>query len=679
MGDFEQWRDDAEVFGETSTVVSENPAINAEIPAVESEPAENAENEETAENAESEEIAENEISATKIVETVEVALPLPVAEKEIEAAQDVSVKELGRGHREKQVSTRLKDFVLHTVHDKDDPLEVTVEFTDDINYPLSDYLDSSRFSQSHRALLAAITAGTEPTLFRDAVVYEVWCDAMKVEIGALELNKTWDLVKLPPGKRAIGCKWVYKIKYRSDGTIERYKARLVILGNNQQEGVDYTETFAPVIKITTIRVFLGVAAAKKWELHQMDVHNAFLHGDLEEEVYMKPPPGFRNDDPTLVCQLRKSLYGLKQAPRCWFAKLRDALKKYGFLQSYADYSLFSRTKGSSEMYVLVYVDDLIIGGNDSSAIAEFKKYLGQCFHMKDLGPLKYFLGIEVARNPEGIFLCQRKYTLDIIGEVGLLGAKPVAQPIGQQHKLALSDSPLLGSPEKYRRLVGRLIYLNATRPDLTYHVHVLSQFMQFPRFDHWDAALRVVRYLKGTPGQGILLSSACEMKLHGWCDSVWGGCPLTRRSISGWFVTLGDSPVSCKSKKQDIVSHSSAEAEYRCMSKTLDELKWLHQLLNSFGVKHDGPMDLHCDNQAALYIAANPVFHERTKHVEMDCHSVRDAVQDGTIVTRKVKTTDQLADVFTKALGCREFELIMSKLGTRNLHSTKFQLGGVLD
>ncbi|CAA7037673.1 unnamed protein product [Microthlaspi erraticum] len=317
------------------------------------------------------------------------------------------VEELGRGYREKKVSTRLKDFVLNTVVDPNDPTEVTVAFEDevDVEYPLSHYLDSSKFSPSHRAFLAAITAGAEPTLFGDVVVYEVWRGAMKVEIEALDENHTWDLVKLPAGKRAIGCKWVYKIKYRAYGSIKRYKARLVVLGNRQEEGVDFKETFAMVINMTTVIIFLGVAAAKKWELHQMDVHNAFLHGDLEEEVYMKPPPGFKTNDPTLVCRLRKSLYGLKQAPRCWFAKLRDALKKFGFAQSYSDYSLFSRTRGSSELYVLVYVDDFIIGGNDPAEIVEFKAYLSTCFHMKDLGKLKYFLGIEVARNPECIFLC----------------------------------------------------------------------------------------------------------------------------------------------------------------------------------------------------------------------------------------------------------------------------------
>lgn len=264
------------------------------------------------------------------------------------------------------------------------------------------------------------------------------------------------------------------------------------------------------------------------------------------------------------------------------------------------------------------------------------------------------------------FFCQRKYTLDIITETGLLGAKPAMTPVEQQHTLALASGPLLDEPESYRRLVGRLVYLLATRPDLTYSVHILSQFMQNPRQEHWDSALRVVRYLKGTPGQGILLKSESDLMLHGWCDADYAGCRLTRRSVGAWFITLGSSPISWKAKKQGVVSRSSAESEYRSMSLAVGELQWLRDVLIDLGINQTQPMDLHCDNQAALYIASNPVFHERTKHIERDCHTVRDAIQDGTIVTGKVDSKEQLADVFTKALGRREFEYLVGKLGIYN-------------
>ncbi|PNX91594.1 putative copia-type protein [Trifolium pratense] len=289
--------------------------------------------------------------------------------------------------------------------------------------------------------------------------------------------------------------------------------------------------------------------------------------------------------------------------------------------------------------------------------------------MKDLGSLRYFLGIEVARNSTGLFLCQRKYALDIISESGLLGAKPVGFPLEQNHQLSLVGGQPISDPGRYRRLVGRLIYLSVTRPELSYSVHTLAQFMQNPKQEHWDAALRVVRYLKGNPGQGILLRADCDLQISAWCDSDWASCPLTRRSLTGWFVLLGHSPISWKTKKQHTVSRSSAEAEYRAMAATTCELKWLKALLSSLGVAHDLPMKLYCDSQAALHIAANPIFHERTKHIEIDCHFVRNEVVSGNITTKHVSSQTQLADILTKALGKKQFDYFLCKLGIQNLHA----------
>ncbi|KAG7577529.1 Integrase catalytic core [Arabidopsis thaliana x Arabidopsis arenosa] len=542
--------------------------------------------------------------------------------------------------------------------------------------PETEVLGKGKRAKFPPAYLLAITSGTEPYSYKEAILDENWRNAVSDEIVSLEDLGTWTVEDLPPGKKALGCKWVFRLKYKSDGTLERHKARLVVLGNNQTEGIDYSETFAPVAKMVTIRTFLQQVASMDWEVHQMDVHNAFLHGDLDEEVYIQFPPGFRPDDKSKVCRLRKALYGLKQAPRCWFAKLTTALKEYGFTQDISDYSLFTLERQGTRLHVLVYVDDLIITGSTLAIINEFKQYLSACFYMKDLGVLRYFLGIEVARSPTGIYLCQRKYAIDIISETGLLGVKPVSHPLEQNHKLGLASGNTISDPARYRRLVGRLIYLGTTRPELSYAIHILSQFMHDPKSAHWDAALRVVRYLKSSPGQGILLRANTTLVLTGWCDSDFGKCPLTQRSLTGWFIQLGGSPISWKTKKHDVVSRSSAEAEYRAMADTVSELLWLRALLPALGIKCDAPIILYSDSLSAISLAKNPVYHARTKHVGRDVHFVRDEIINGTIATKHVKTTSQLADIMTKALGKREFEAFILKLGICNLHTPA--CGGVL-
>ncbi|GKV50509.1 hypothetical protein SLEP1_g57212 [Rubroshorea leprosula] len=357
----------------------------------------------------------------------------------------------------------------------------------------------------------------EPSNYSQAVKDENWRQAMETEIKALEDNQTWILTELPEGKVPIGCKWVYKIKYKTNGTIERYKARLVAKGFTQQEGLDYHETFAPVAKLVTLRCLLAVAANQNWSLHQLDVQNAFLHGDLHEEVYMKIPLGFSRQGENRVCKLQKSLYGLKQASHNGFAKLSSALLEVGFLSSPVDPSLFTRINGAVKMFVLVGV--LVLHGNDVAVISFLKSFLHSRFHMKDLGILKYFLGIEVARSSKGIFLNQRKYILDILSDSGYMGCKPRAFPMEQNIKLDTSSSELLSNPSLYRRLIGRLLYLTVTRPDITYAVNLLSQFMHEPRQPHLDVVIRVLRYLKSTPGHGLLLPASGTLQLTAYCDS----------------------------------------------------------------------------------------------------------------------------------------------------------------
>ncbi|KAK1412293.1 hypothetical protein QVD17_33424 [Tagetes erecta] len=536
-------------------------------------------------------------------------------------------------------------------------------------HPLAHFISYDKFTNSHKAFLAAITSNDEPKHYKQAVKNPKWREAMQNEIKALQANGTWSLEKLPEGKRAIDSKWVYKIKYKPSGEVERYKARLVAKGFTQLEGIDYHETFAPVAKLVTIRTLLAVAVKKGWHIHQLDVNNAFLHGDLHEDVYMKIPQGFSKEDDDRVCKLKKSLYGLKQASRNWYKKFTTSLLEIGFKQTRADPSLFIFKEEDVFVAALIYVDDVVIMGNDFNKIKSTKIFLDDRFSIKDLGQLKYFLGIEVARTNEGLMLSQRKYILDILEDTGMTGCRPSPFPMEQNLKLDKCEEEQRVDCQQYRRLVGRLLYLQATRPDITFAVNVLSQFVSDPRESHMEAANRVLRYLKATPGQGILLPKGGGTNLTVYSDSDWLGCPFTRRSRTGYVLQLGGAPVSWKSKKQSVVSRSSAEAEYRAMAAAVSETLWMRWLLKEIGVQTDRPTQVFCDNQAARHIANNPVYHERTKHVEMDCYFVRERVESNEIQTMEIATNLQVADILTKPLGTQSLQRLLNKLGVRDLHA----------
>ncbi|CAM8879806.1 unnamed protein product [Rhodiola kirilowii] len=495
---------------------------------------------------------------------------------------------------------------------------------------------------------------------------------MNLEIEALERNYTWTITPLPAGKTVVDCKWIFKIKLKSDGTVERYKARLVARGFTQIEGLDYHDTFAPVAKMNTVRCLLAIDAFKSWPLFQLDVDNAFLHGQLDEEVYMKLPPGFYDSAKSSghVCRLLNSLYGLKQASRQWFEKLSEALISFGFRQSLFDYSLFILQGSDHTIFLLVYVDDIVITGTSVDVITTVKQFIHAKFKLKDLGLLRFFLGLEVARGPKGIQLNQRKYDVDLLEDQQMTECKPACTPMDTKHFLSLSKVELLSDPMVYRRLVGKLIYLTITRPDLSYVVHVLSQFMHSP------TVVIYVQHIESCGTLRLLLHKVCFslqitlLILWHFVMLIGGACPVTRRSITGFCILLGGCLVSWKTKKQAVVSRSSAESEYRAMAMACCELVWLAELLADLGVPPPRPIPLFCDNQAALYIARNPVFHERTKHIEMDCHFIRQHVVSKFIRTCHISTLQQPADMLTKALSADRIAQLSSNLGVSNfLHS----------
>ncbi|KAJ0913978.1 putative RNA-directed DNA polymerase [Helianthus annuus] len=380
----------------------------------------------------------------------------------------------------------------------------------------------------------------EPSSYFEAIKDPRWIEAMNSEMEALYRNNTWVVVDLPKGRKPIGCKWVYRIKYKANGEVERYKARLVAKGFNQREGIDFGETFSPVVKMVTVRVVLKLAVNKGWPLYQLDINNAFLYGSLSEDVYMTLPQGYFDNDKNKVCKLVKSLYGLKQAPRQWNEKLTSVLLKLGFVQSLCDHSLFVLSKDKVFVVLLVYVDDIVITGNDVSEITQVKKRLSESFKIKDLGILKYFLGIEVLYSNESICLSQRKYCLELLNEFGYLGCKPVNTPIEQSHVITSKvdkDQKFLENINGFQKLIGKLIYLSLTRPDISYAVQFLSQYMHKPCQSHLDIALRLLRYLKQNPGKGVMFRKTDGFDISGFVDSDWGKCTMTRKSVTGFGIS----------------------------------------------------------------------------------------------------------------------------------------------
>ena len=516
----------------------------------------------------------------------------------------------------------------------------------------------------------------EPATYEEACKNPRWIEAMNEEIAALNRNGTWEICVLPDGRHAIGYKWIFKIKYKANGEVDRFKARLVAKGYNQREGIDYDETFSLVVKIVTIRCILSIAVNNHWPLYQLDVNNAFLYGELEEEVYMTIPEGFSDKGDNRVCKLVKSLYGLKQAPRKWNEKLTSVLIENGFVQSPNDFSLFIKNQKGVVLVLLIYVDDIIVTGNNVVEIDKFKTFLGTKFMLKDLGKLKYFLGIEVLDIADGICLTQRKYCTELLSEFGMLGCKPCSTPIevNPDDKKVVSkfgdDEPLTGVTS-YQKLVGKLIYLTLTRPDISYAVHCLSQVMHKPMKSHMRLAFRVLRYLKKEPGLGITFNTSNNNDLRVYVDSDWAKCKVTRRSITGYSVFMGNNLVSWKSKKQSVVSRSSTEAEYRAMCNVCCEVMWIMKVLGDLQVNVSLPVEMSCDNNSAIQISANPVLHERSKHFEIDLFFLREKVAAGLIKPMKVKSEDNIADIFTKGLSITDHNKFCVALGLLNVFQVK--------
>ncbi|XP_018514374.1 uncharacterized mitochondrial protein AtMg00810-like [Brassica rapa] len=398
---------------------------------------------------------------------------------------------------------------------------------------------------------------------------------MTVEYDAIVKSETFDLVPRPPNVNIVRSMWLYKHKYDADGNFKGHKSRLVANGKSQEHGIDYDETFSPIVKPATIRTVLNVALENDWPVHQLDVQNAFLHGTLDEEVYMFQPSGFIDKDrPNHVCKLKRSIYGLKQAPRAWNARFVSFITNNGFIQTKTDTSLFVYRKGNLMAYLsTIPLRDTVIN------------LLKSEFPMKDLGVISSFLGVSAKFNEKGLFLSQASYTSEIIQRAGMSECKPCTTPVDLKSKLAEDACKLIDNATEYRSLAGALQYLTFTRPDISYAVQQICLFMHAPREPHMQALKRILRYLQGTKSMGLQLLKHQKLSLTAYTDADWGGCPSTRRSTSGFCIYMGDNLISWSAKRQPTVSRSSAEAEYKGVANVVAEACWLRNLLLEKTVK----------------------------------------------------------------------------------------------
>lgn len=490
-----------------------------------------------------------------------------------------------------------------------------------------------------------------------------WIAAAEREYEALMNNETWSLVELPPGRKSVGCKWVFKAKYTPDGNVDRYKARLVAKGYAQKAGVDYDETYSPVVSFPSLRAVLAEAVDRGMHIHQMDVVTAFLNGSLDEDIYMDQPSGFvQPGDENLVCKLSKSLYGLKQSPRCWNIVLDNFLKSLNFVNSNADQCVYVRELSGSKAMIAVYVDDLVIMTDTEDQMLDIKQALAAQYNMKDLGPLHFCLGISVEQEQSSITLNQKHYVNQILHKFGMNNANPVSTPMATDVKFEKEDGSKPADQSTYQSIIGSLLYAaSATRPDISHAVGVLSRFNSSPTETHMSGAKRVLRYLKGTSDRGIKMVKS-DGKLVAYSDSSWADNSDNRTSTSGSVFMHGSAPIYWSSKSQSVVAVSTAEAEYIALYDVAKQAAWLKQLYNDIRSLDNPAILTHVDNQSAISIAQNNTSSKRTRHMDIKYHYCREAIEKGIIQTTFCPSESNVADMFTKPLARPLFGKMLAML-----------------
>ncbi|GJW08059.1 putative ribonuclease H-like domain-containing protein [Tanacetum coccineum] len=507
------------------------------------------------------------------------------------------------------------------------------------------------------SLFACFLSQIEPKKISQALEDENWVDAMQEELLQFKIQKVWILVDLPFGKKVIGTKWIYRNNKDERGVVVRNKSRLVAQGYRQKEWIDYDEVFAPVARIEAIWIFLAFASYMGFIVYQMDVKSAFLYGTIDEEVYVSQPLGFVDPKfPKKVYKVVKALYGLHQAPRAWYATLSTFLLKSGYRRGTINKTLFIKKDRNDIMLVQVYVDDIIFGSTKKSWCDEFEALMKSRFQMSSIGELTFFLGLQVQQKEDGIFISQDKYVAEILKKFDFASVKTASTPIETQKPLIKDEEAADVDVHLYRSMIGSLMYLTASRPDIMYAVCACSRFQVTPKTSHLHAVKRIFRYLKGKPKLGLWYPRVSSFDLEAYSDSDYAGANLDRKSTTGGCQFLGRRLISWQCKKQTIVATSTTEAEYVAAANCCGQVLWIQNQMLDYGFNFMNTK-IYIDNESTICIVKNPVFHSKTKHIEIRHHFIRDAYEKKLIQVLKIHTDDNVADLLTKA-----FDLVLPVL-----------------
>jgi hypothetical protein len=524
----------------------------------------------------------------------------------------------------------------------------------------------------------AVASDAEPKSYRNAMRRPdsgLWHQAMVHKMEAHLENGTWELVTLPPGRKAIGSKWVFKAKRNPDGTVERYKACLIAKGFGQRPSIDFDETFTPTTKWAALRAILALATLENLELESIDISNAYLNRELHDvDVYMQQPDGFAERDSTWVARLLKGLYGLKQGGRKWFRRLKEVLVELGFARIHSGSSVFIWEKDGVRVIVPVFVDDITLASKSKEKIAEIKGLLAQCFKLRNLGPTSFLLGVQIdrERSTRMLHLSQRQYTLNLLDRFGFADCSPVSTPLDPGSRLDMSQCPQTPEDNEFMRdklyvsAVGALMYLAiATRPDIAHAVGVLCHFMSKPGPAHWKAAKHLFCYLCGSVDYRLtyMPDPSSSQLFTTYSNADHGGNPDNGRSMSAYVMKMGTGAISWMSRLQSIVVLSTTEAEFISAVSAGQEIVWMRLFLGKLGYSFKAPSLLLVDNQSAIQVARNPEHHGCMKHLHLRLFWLRDMVNSGIIAVRYIPTTDMAVDLLTKVLAHVKVAAALPQLG----------------